>query len=326
MLRIDTARNLPVAILMGDVNGLKLTNDVFGHASGDALLKGTADAIGKVCRSDDIVARWGGDEFVLLLPGTTIEIANMIARRIKTEYARYHYAGIRGSISIGVACKEQACDRMQDILKLAEERMYLNKAVEQDAIRLEMINTIMSRLHQANPREREHSEEVSAICERLARATGLSEVEIRRVRDAGYYHDIGKVVLDHRLLNKNYIMTDEEWCEIKKHPIVGYRILNAFDHTLDLAEPVLAHQEHWDGNGYPKGLKGEEIPPLARIIALAEGYERLVHDSDNRAAFSPQEAIAHICSLAGSQYDPVLTAAFSRMILGNNQDRAVSSI
>ncbi len=109
-------------------------------------------------------------------------------------------------------------------------------------------------------------------------------------------------------------MSEEDWAEIKKHPIVGYRILNTFDETIDLAEPVLAHQEHWDGSGYPKGLKGEEVPLLARIIALAEGYERLIHDSDNREAYSKEQAISHIRSLSGSQYEPALVDEFVQMI------------
>lgn len=312
--RIDTARNWPIAIVMGDVNGLKLTNDVFGHAAGDELLKGVAAAMQRVCRSDDIIARWGGDEFILLLPKTPQDTAETIIARIKDEFAGHRFAGMRGSISMGVACKETASEDMALILSVAEERMYLAKAVEQDSLRRDMIDTIVARLHQANSREREHAEQVRDLCEQLGREIGLSEVEIRRVRDAGYLHDIGKVVLDPKLLNKNYVMTEEEWSEIKKHPIVGFRILNAFDNTVDLAEPILAHQEHWDGSGYPKGLKGEEIPLPARIIAMAEGYERLLHDSDNREAFTLAAAVAHIRSLAGSQYDPELAEVFARMV------------
>lgn len=313
--RLDTKRNWPISIIMCDINGLKLTNDVFGHAAGDELLKGFAAILNKVCRSDDILARWGGDEFVLLLPNTSCAEAETIISRIKKAYASQQFTAMRGSTSLGAACKATEEDGdMKQILALAEERMYLNKAVERDSVQQDIIGTIVNRLHNAGSREREHAETVSALCERLSKRLGLPQKEVRRARDAGYLHDIGKVVLDPKLLNKNYVMSEEDWAEIKKHPIVGYRILNTFDETIDLAEPVLAHQEHWDGSGYPKGLKGEEVPLLARIIALAEGYERLIHDSDNREAYSKEQAISHIRSLSGSQYEPALVDEFVQMI------------
>ena len=313
--RLDTKRNWPIAIIMCDINGLKLTNDVFGHAAGDELLKGFAAVLNKVCRSDDILARWGGDEFVLLLPNTTCAEAETIISRIKNAYANRQFTAMRGSASLGAACKMTDEDGdIKQVLALAEERMYLNKAVEGDSVQQDIVGTIVNRLHGAGIREREHAETVSILCERLGKRLGLPQEEVRRARDAGYLHDIGKVVLDPKLLNKNYVMSEEDWLEIKKHPIVGYRILNTFDETIDLAEPVLAHQEHWDGSGYPKGLKGEEIPLLARIIALAEGYERLIHDSDHREAFSKDQAINHIRSLSGSQYEPALVSEFIQMV------------
>lgn len=131
----------------------------------------------------------------------------------------------------------------------------------------------------------------------------LSIVEIRKLKEAAYLHDIGKVVLDNNLLNKRDNLTDNEQKEINQHPITGHRILNSFDSTLDLAEIVLAHHERWDGLGYPKGLKGNEIPLLARIIAVAEYYDLLSNKHNNRAK-THEEAINALKKYSGSKFDP----------------------
>jgi len=148
----------------------------------------------------------------------------------------------------------------------------------------------------------------------LGRALKLSEVDIRKLKEAGYLHDIGKIVLDPKILNKNFQLSSQEWNEIKKHVPVGYRILNSFNETVDLAEAVLAHHEQWDGGGYPKGLKGEEIPLLARIITIAESYDRMIHDSANTKAKSKAEAVRVIRENAGTQFDPQLAELFAYMV------------
>lgn len=320
ILRIDTARNLPISIVMGDVNGLKLTNDVFGHACGDALLKGIADVFRSVCRADDIVARWGGDEFVLLLPKTGKKEAQNIVSRIKTEFSKQHIKAIRGSISMGIDVKDTSGEKLPLVLTAAEEKMYVAKATELVTVKTDEINLIIQTLHENSQREKGHSLRVSKLCEALGKALNLPEVDVHKLNEAGYFHDIGKIALDPKILNKHYQLNEEEWNEFKKHPIVGYRILNSFDNTLNLAEPVLAHQENWDGTGYPKGLKGEEIPLLARIIAVAEAYDRIVHDSENYKARSKEEAIEKLKSHAGTQFDPKITQVFIEMLKSGTLD------
>jgi diguanylate cyclase len=314
MRRVDTLRNLPVSIIIGDVNNLKLANDVFGHTYGDMLLKRLSQVMKRVCRADDIIARWGGDEFALLLPKTGLAEARQIVSRIREEFSKERIKAVRGSISMGAAAKISLEESVLDLINRAEEEMYLNKIVEHNEVMKGTLQTIVQLLHDNSPREKEHAVRVSQLCAALGKKLNMTEDEVKRLRDAGFLHDIGKVVLDSKLLENHYQLSTREWDEIKRHPVVGYRILNAFDDMLDLAQIVLAHQERWDGTGYPKGLKGEEIPKASRIIALAESYERKRAGAENRAPVSREEALEAIRQDRGMHFDPALTDLFVDMM------------
>lgn len=313
--RLDIAGNLPISIIKGDVNGLKLTNDVFGHGNGDLLLQKVAAVFRRVGRPADVIARWGGDEFVMLLPGTNAGEAGHIMERIKSEVAKEQIKAIKVSISLGLDTKFEAGEDIAQVLTNAEQKMYFVKTLERDKVSNQTIAAIINLLHSQSEREKEHSIQVSELCRKMGQALQLSEDEIRKLKDAGYLHDIGKIILDADLLNKNYPLHDEELAEVKKHATVGYRILNSFDFSMDLAEAVLAHHERWDGTGYPKGLKGEEIPLLARIIAIAESYDRMTHDAPNRPGISREQALLIIKEHSGSQFDPILTELFIRLMI-----------
>jgi diguanylate cyclase (GGDEF)-like protein/PAS domain S-box-containing protein len=312
--RLDVERNLPITIVMGDVNALKLTNDVFGHACGDDLLKSISEVLRLSCRADDIIARWGGDEFVLLLPKTGIKEAEGIVSRIKGEFSKKRFKAIKGSISMGYFCKSDADESIMEVLGKAEENMYLQKTLERDAIKEDEVNTIIQMLHENSEREKVHSQNVSMLCEMMGKALGLSETEVRNLKSAGYLHDIGKIVLEKDLLNIARSFNTEEKSEVKKHPVVGYRILNTADSTLDITESVLFHHEHWDGSGYPKGLKGEEIPLQARIIAVAQCYDRIIQEAGEDQGSGKKQALEALRGGAGTKYDPRIVAVFLRML------------
>ncbi len=318
--RLDTQRNLPVSIVIGDVNNLKLTNDVFGHTYGDTLLQRLAHVLRRICRADDIIARWGGDEFSLLLPKTNLAEARQIVARIREEFSKEQIKAVKGSISMGAAVKMNMEESILEAVNKAEEEMYLNKVMEHSELMKGTLNAIVQMLHDLSPREKEHAISVSQLCAAMGKRLNMTEDEIKQLKDAGYLHDIGKVVLDSRLLENHYNLSTQEWNEIKRHPVVGYRILNAFDDMPDLAQIVLAHQERWDGSGYPKGLKGEEIPKASRIIALAESYERRLSGAENIQPMSPEDALADILRDKGKQFDPVLTDLFVEMMETKDQE------
>lgn len=313
--RLDTPRNLPISIIMGDVNGLKLVNDAFGHQKGDELLIKAAAAIKSSCRADDIVARWGGDEFVVLLPKTGTQEVEEIIKRIKEHYANEYINALKVSISFGWDTKK---DPEQDILKVlnsAEDYMYKHKIIENEAIRGNSIKAIINTLHEKNPREEQHSKRVSEICQAIGTALGLSEIEVSKLRTIGLIHDIGKIAIEEGILNKPGALTEQEWNEIKRHPEIGYRILSSSYEMMELAEGILAHHERWDGLGYPKGLKGEEIPKVSRIIALADSYDAMISERPYRKALSEEEVLVEIESNAGKQFDPELVRIFIEKVI-----------
>lgn len=318
MNRIDTRRNLPLTIIMGDVNGLKLTNDVFGHASGDKLLMTISEVFRRFCRADDIIARWGGDEFVLLLPRTESGKAEEIVRRIKEGFAKEKILAIQGSISMGLDCKINESEDIRIVLSNAEERMYVAKTLERDAVRNRSFESIIKTYHENHIKERGHSNRVSELCQIICESLDISTVDTRKIRQAGYLHDIGKIVLDPELLDDDHLLTEDEWNEVKRHPILGYRILNYFDDTMDLSEIVLAHHERWDGKGYPKGICGNEIPLAAQVISIAESFDRMTHSSIKSKIKSVDAAIQDILENAGSQFDPKIAGVFAKAIKNTN--------
>jgi putative nucleotidyltransferase with HDIG domain len=169
-------------------------------------------------------------------------------------------------------------------------------------------------LHERSPREKQHSLNVSKLCYNIGQVLELPETELKKLKEAGYFHDIGKIVIEESIINKESRLTDEEEEEMHQHAAIGYRILNLFDDTLNLAEAVYSHHERWDGSGFPKGLKGEEIPLLARIISIAESYERMINGSAIETAMSSSEALQLIREYAGKQYDPQIAELFAHMI------------
>ena len=161
---------------------------------------------------------------------------------------------------------------------------------------------------------------VSELCGEIGSAMKLSQSQINVLKRAGYLHDIGKIVLDESILSKDTYtaLTEEEREKIKQHSIVGYRILNLFDETLDIAEYAYSHHERWDGKGYPRGLKGEQIPLISRVISVAEAYERVLNRGDGSIEERRETAIKAVREGAGKQFDPNIARLFIQMMDGKN--------
>lgn len=313
--RLDTERNLPISIIMADVNGLKLYNDAFGHAEGDKLIIKSAEILKKECRADEIVARLSGDEFVILLPGTNSEAAEKIIKRIKAASSSIRLQSMELSISFGWATKKDAAIDINEILKRAEDNMYRNKLSESPNLKERAVRTIINSLHEKSKREERHSQRVSYLCEAIGIEMELSENEVNELKTLGLLHDIGKIAIDEIILNKPGRVTAEEKEEIKRHPEIGYRILSLVNDMAELAEYVLAHHERWDGGGYPKGLKGKGIPLQSRIIAVAESYDAMTSERPYRESLSKEYALEELKRNAASQFDPEIVRIFTEKVI-----------
>lgn len=311
--RLDTPDNLPLSVIFADINGLKMTNDIFGHSAGDKLIKKSSEILRQVCREEDIVARVGGDEFIILLPETIGEDAEIILARIKSGFADAYLEAIKCSISLGLDTKQRPDQSLDEIVANAENAMYKDKTMNRKSINKDIVDTIIETLHTRNNREKQHSIAVSELCFDVGTAMHLPETEISKLKRAGYLHDIGKIVLDEGMLTKE-TLSDEEFEKMQQHSAVGYRILSLFDDTLDLADYVYGHHERWDGNGYPRGVKGEQIPLLSRIISVAETYDRVLNRGNLTLKDRQQTALDVISNGAGTQFDPQIAEVFVQMI------------
>jgi len=305
---MDVPENLPLSIIFADINALKLTNDIFGHSAGDELIKKSAEILKHACRESDIIARLGGDEFIIVLPNTTADDAARIIGQIQLEFSQTKVEAMRCSISLGSCTKVHQEQSLNDTVVTAENQMYQDKTRNRGTVNRAIISALQETLHTRSPREKDHAEKVQVIASRFGSSLHLNEAEISALERTAYLHDIGKIVLEPHILDCEQLRDDERE-QIRQHPAIGYRILNLFDDTLDIAEYVYGHHERWDGSGYPRGLKHDQIPYISRILSIAEAYERIVERSHSR-----EEAFKEIREGKGTQFDPELAHAFLDMM------------
>lgn len=312
--RIDTPRNLPLSLIMGDVNGLKLVNDSFGHAMGDELLKKAAATIKKACRADDVVARLSGDEFVVILPKTDAAGAEEIINRIEALARAEKVNTIELSISFGFDTKHDQDENIQQVFKKAEDYMYRRKLTESLGMRSKTVSMVIDTMFDKYQKEMFHSERVSKLSAEVGSKMGLNSKDSHDLKTAGLMHDIGKIGIPEEILNKLEKLNETDWKEIRRHPEIGYRILSSANEFAEIADHILAHHEHWDGSGYPKGLKGDEISLEARIIAIADAYDAMTKMRIHMDDLTADEAIAEINRCSGTQFDPEIARVFIEMM------------
>ena len=311
----EKEENLPLSLIMGDVNGLKLTNDAFGHLVGDEMIKTAARAVESACRSTDAIVRWGGDEFVVLLPRTDQAEAAAVCDRIRGT-ARGRKVGVMElSISLGYATRRDGSESISHILKTAEDMMYDVKLHDSRSFKSKTLGMITRALYARSRAESFHSENVGRLCGLTGRAMGMEESRVSELFVLGRVHDIGKIGIDGALLEKPAAFTEAEWAEVRRHPEIGYHILVSSNELAPIARYVLTHHERPDGAGYPKGLKGETIPLQARIVAVCGAYDAMTAESPYRHAFSREQAVDELRRCAGTQFDPAVVAVFIEKVL-----------
>lgn len=316
--KITAKGGAPHGLMMIDINGLKIINDAYGHVLGDEAIRQVADLLMKVFNKSNVVARIGGDEFAILVPRKNAIHLQAYKDKLILLSQKIMIENIPVSLAIGYEILNDNDNDIDQLLSKAEKQLYRHKITVGASIRNHAIKAILSTLTNKYKEEKKHSSHVSYLCKQIGTELGLSKEEVDILELAGMYHDIGKISIPDAILNKPGKLTDVEYDIIKTHTQVGYQILRAADEYSGLAEYALSHHERWDGKGYPKGLKGEEIPLFSRIISVADSFEAMTADRPYRQGMSIDDAIAEIVRCTGSQFDPVISHVFLVKILKYN--------
>lgn len=312
--RQNFSENHPIGIILGDVNGIHLVNERFGHQEGDRILFDTANILKRFSRNQDILARWGEDEFILFLPNTNGDFTRSLVYQIQNELQNIEKNPLQLSISLGYAVKENQQQVMAEVISSAEGWMYWNKLIKGNEFNHDLVTSIEQSLRKITHATEKHSDRLQKIVHNIGLELGLSQEELNYLDLLARLHDLGKIATPKEILNKSGLLSPKEWESVKRHPEIGYRIaLNSPD-LAPIAEAILYHHELWDGTGYPRGLQGNNIPLLSRIIAIADTYEVLTGGRTYKKPLSWKNALNEIKKSAGRQFDPHLVDIFIKVV------------
>ena len=314
--RYDHEEKGSCALIMGDLNGLKLVNDAFGHYEGDRFIREIAAILESSSGPHDVVCRWGGDEFLILMPNAGAADAEQLIERILARCREKSDETLQLSIALGYALKKEPGERIHDVLREAEQLTYRRKLMIEKSFRSSVINALLATLAAKSEETEEHAERLQHYCGLIGKILGISTKELDEMSLFAMLHDIGKVGINDAILQKPGALSDEEWLEMKKHPEIGFRIAQNNVDLAPISEYILSHHERWDGSGYPRGLSGEEIPVLARILAVVDAFDAMTNDRIYSNPISREAAAEEILRCAGTQFDPVIARLFVEQVLG----------
>jgi diguanylate cyclase (GGDEF)-like protein len=324
----------PLSVLLLDIDGFRSINLEHGLGTGDAVLLAVAKSIGGQTRAHDLACRMGGDEFVVLLPETGSEGALGAAERIVVGLEAVQTGPVRGvRVSVGIAALRTG-QRPEQLLAAAQRALEQARAagggrtalsagegeeLTPDPTHGEVVAALASALQERDRYTGDHSESVVDVAGRVGEALAMPEEEIARLRTAALLHDIGKVGVPDEILHKPGSLDPAEWEVMRQHPVIGERILRAIPGLGRVARIVRHEHERWDGQGYPDGLSGEDIPLASRVILACDAYHAMTSERPYRQAMAHSDAIAELNANAGSQFDPTVAEALVGYLCGRRR-------
>jgi diguanylate cyclase (GGDEF)-like protein/PAS domain S-box-containing protein len=304
----------PISCLIANINGLKLINKAYGYAAGDNLIKEAGQLLGKFIENGTVGACIGGDEFILIVPLANRGKIADIAAGISGELAKYKDPTIpaekRLSMAIGYGTAHSVEEDFFTAYEDAEKMMRYMKLLDKNSDSSGILKSLLATLFEKSEETEGHCERLANLSSIIASRLGLPEYEMYKLRLYAMLHDIGKIGIDDRILKKNGSLTEDERNIMKTHPEIGYRIAMSWSNFEELAPYILSHHERWDGNGYPRGLRGKEIPLLARILAVADAYDAMTSARVYRKPIGKQEAMEEIRKNSSTQFDPAIVNIF----------------
>jgi diguanylate cyclase (GGDEF)-like protein/PAS domain S-box-containing protein len=330
------------SLLFLDLDHFKALNDGYGHTAGDSVLYEFAGLVQAQLRRMDTLGRWGGDEFLAILPDLPADEALSIAEEVRAMVAAHTFSvggGLHLTCSVGIASYPTHTQEREGLITAADHAMYGAKRFGRNQVRAAndpAVLAFFSECHLEEGREEaalvgmvealvalveardystgRHSHEVADLVLQLARALGLPPAEAQMMALAGRLHDVGKVAIPDGVLQKPGPLTEEEWALIRTHPVVGADVVSHIPALRPLAPVIRAHHERWDGQGYPNRLKGEAIPLGARILTVVDAYLAMTVDRPYQKACAPSVALAELRRCAGSQFDPHVVEAVTLLL------------
>jgi diguanylate cyclase (GGDEF)-like protein len=326
--------NRPVGVLMIDIYDFKRINDSFGHLAGDELLQTVGNVLRQTVRTTDIIVRYGGDEFVVVMPGSGLVEATQVMNRI--EQAVQHWNAFERKsalppLTLNIGVDAAVATNLEELLARADVGMYQSKrtedrerlnqlleasAHEREKHAVQSVLALAKILELKDPYTRGHSERARRTAMRVARKLNLPEEEVQEIGFGAVLHDVGKIVIPTEILNKPGSLNEDETRLIRRHPEYGANILGELELLSRVRPIVLHHQERWDGStrgsrpGYPAGLKLDEIPIGSRIIAVVDAYDAMTSNRSYRKAMSREDAVAELKRNSGTQFDPTVVDVF----------------
>lgn len=316
--RLDASDVLPLSVIIGDINGLKMINKAIGHEAGDKIIKSTAKIFKSFCRTTDIIGRTGSDEFSIMLPGIDSKKVEQITQQIRTAFEEHNRSIdndlLRINVCIGYATKSMTGISIDTVERLADEYMCSCKLLQNKSIHSTIVSSIRSTLNDKSQETAEHAERLAVLTRRIGEKLNLTANELNELELFATLHDIGKISIGDEILNKSGKLSPDEWLKMKKHSEIGYNLAMSAAELKPIACFILSHHENWNGSGYPQGLSGDMIPLASRILSIADSYDAMTQDRVYRTAMGKEAALKEIRKNIGLKFDPAVAKVFLALV------------